>query len=174
MPHLVPEGGAAVIEFHVRGTPAPGGSKTAVAVRRGNGSIVMKGNRPVLRYIDDGKGNKKWREDVEHYARRAYTGAPLVGPLRLVVEFRMPRPAKHFVGGRKDGELRAAFVGIEHAQKPDTTKLLRSTEDALSGIVWVDDAQVVEQYATKRWANHGELVGARIRITKVERGTKAS
>jgi Holliday junction resolvase RusA-like endonuclease len=40
-----------------------------------------------------------------------------------------------------------------HTQKPDTTKLIRCTEDALQGVCWHDDCQVVSQQATKVWAD---------------------
>jgi Holliday junction resolvase RusA-like endonuclease len=38
---------------------------------------------------------------------------------------------------------------MHHTTKPDTTKLLRATEDALRGIAWADDNQVCEQHAFK-------------------------
>lgn len=35
--------------------------------------------------------------------------------------------------------------------KPDSTKLVRAVEDALTGVLWGDDAQVVDQHVFKRY-----------------------
>jgi Holliday junction resolvase RusA-like endonuclease len=41
---------------------------------------------------------------------------------------------------------------------PDATKLLRGLEDALTGVVWHDDAQIVSQHVEKRYALGPECV----------------
>jgi Holliday junction resolvase RusA-like endonuclease len=40
---------------------------------------------------------------------------------------------------------------LEKVTKPDTDKLIRSVLDALTGIVWTDDSQVVEILARKQF-----------------------
>jgi Holliday junction resolvase RusA-like endonuclease len=50
---------------------------------------------------------------------------------------------------------------------PDTTKLVRSTEDALKGICWRDDSQVVYQVASKEYAARGGIPGADIKIERM-------
>ena len=37
--------------------------------------------------------------------------------------------------------------------RPDATKLVRAVEDALTGLVWRDDAQVVIQTVRKRYGH---------------------
>ena len=82
-------------------------------------------------------------------------------PLNLEVDFYVPRPKGHF--GKRGLRLSApAFPTV----KPDATKLLRAVEDALTGIVWRDDAQVVEQHVSKLY---GEPARAEIRIYKLSR-----
>ena len=76
------------------------------------------------------------------------------GPLRLSITFGLPRPKGHY--GKKG--IRASAPAFP-ATRPDATKLLRCTEDALteSGI-WRDDAQVVEQHAFKVYSEQPETL----------------
>jgi Holliday junction resolvase RusA-like endonuclease len=134
------------ITFFVPGLPAPGGSKRAFVV----------GGRAVL--TEDCKRSKPWRSRVAAVANDAHAGPPLDGPLALEMVFSLPRPKGHFGSGRNAGRVRPSAPAYP-ATKPDTTKLVRSTEDALKGIVWRDDAQVVEQVARKVYADRpGVLV----------------
>ena len=75
------------------------------------------------------------------------------GPIRLEVRFLMPRPQAHYhwkqrMGQRVQGELRDD-APLEHVSQPDTTKLLRALEDALTGVIWLDDKQVWDQRCLK-------------------------
>jgi Holliday junction resolvase RusA-like endonuclease len=55
------------------------------------------------------------------------------------------------------------------ASKPDLTKLIRSTEDALTGIAWNDDASVVHQVARKLYCdNKNPNPGCLIEIEECE------
>ncbi len=50
------------IHFFVKGSPAPGGSKNAYAMRRRDGSLILRaGGAPIINMVDAGKGNKQWR-----------------------------------------------------------------------------------------------------------------
>jgi len=63
--------------------------------------------------------------------------------------FYQPRPQSHYTS---TGKL--SKQGIETPWpnvKPDTTKFVRAVEDALTGIVWVDDAIIVQQSARKEY-----------------------
>lgn len=40
---------------------------------------------------------------------------------------------------------------IAPATRPDVLKLARCAEDSLTGIVWRDDAQIVEEHLFKYW-----------------------
>lgn len=54
------------------------------------------------------------------------------------------------------------------AVKPDATKLVRAVEDALTGICWRDDAQIVNQDVRKRYADTGSA-RVEIAITSLSR-----
>lgn len=153
------------IEFFVAGLPRPGGSKRAF--------YVAKLGRAVI--TEDCKTSKDWRAAVAQAAHEAMAGRPLLtGPLRLTIRFRFPRPKGHYRTGKKAAELRDSAPRY-HVTKPDTTKLVRSTEDALKGIIWRDDSQVARQTASKAYAwdgggADGELglpAGALVRIEEL-------
>jgi Holliday junction resolvase RusA-like endonuclease len=136
-------------EFFVPGKPQTAGSKRAFP-HRTTGRIIV---------VDDCKGGKVWRKAVQYHAGTVCK-AMLAGPLAVSVVFVMPRPLSH---RKKDGTT-APGAPRYHIVKPDTTKMLRAIEDALTGVAWIDDAQVIVQTAAKRYARYGEEPGARVTI----------
>lgn len=136
------------LSFFVPGIPRPGGSK--------KGFYIAKIKRVVITDAS-GKPGKDWRGDVKAVALQAYKGDPLDEPLRLSIEFTMPRPKNHY---RSNGQLKPGAPHF-HTSKPDTTKLIRSLEDALTGILWKDDSSVCMQSAVKVY---GEKPGARVTL----------
>lgn len=144
-----------MIRFRVDGLPGPGGSKSAFW----NASL----GRSVL--VDaGGRKTKLWRNAVRFAGIEAMDGAPpMRGPVVLAIDIVMPRPGRHHRANRK-GEALRPDAPAWHLQAPDATKLVRSTEDALTGIAWADDAQVVRQHVGKRWADGGEPAGAEVWI----------
>ena len=142
------------LEFFTPGIPAPGGSKRFVGFGKSTGRAIL---------IDAaGQRNKDWRALVGQCGHLAMQGDPVHedGPLEVWFEFVMPRPKYHF---NSKGELKLASP-VWHTKKPDALKLTRSTEDALTGIVWRDDSQIAKEHITKRYAAPGEATGARITI----------
>ena len=139
------------IKFFAAGIPAPGGSKVGF-VNPKTGRVVVK---------EDCKRNASWRSIVAHSALQAYRGPPLTGPVNMQIHFVMPRPKSHYRSGRY-ASWRRAEAPFFHEKAPDTTKLIRSTEDALKGIAWKDDSQVAIQTAFK---TYGVCPGAHVTIT---------
>jgi Holliday junction resolvase RusA-like endonuclease len=127
------------VDFFVPGLPAPGGSKRAFA-HRSTGRIVV---------VDDsGERGKSWRDRVAAFAREAWPHGPMAGPLDLNVTFALPRPKWHYGSGRNARTVRNSAPYFP-TSKPDATKLLRALEDALTGILWSDDAQIIFQHISK-------------------------
>ena len=144
-------GAATRIQFFVPGIPAPGGSKKYMGT-------YLKGGKRIPLIVDDAKHNASWRDIVAWTARREYRGVPLRGALQVSMEFIMPRPRSHY--GKN--VLKANAPGL-HTVRPDLTKLVRSTEDALKGITWTDDSIIWDQHNTK---HYGEIPGVKITITQ--------
>jgi Holliday junction resolvase RusA-like endonuclease len=129
-------------EATVYGRPQPAGSKRAYRNPH-TGRIAV---------VDASKGTKPWQQQIAGTALEACDGAPLLldGPVILDVRFYLSRPRGHFRTGRNAHLLRDSAPDYP-ATKPDTTKLLRAVEDALTGIVWTDDSRVVYQLASKHF-----------------------
>lgn len=143
---------ADAVTFFVPGVPQPGGSKKGFAV-------TTKTGKTRIAVVEDAKHNAPWRAKVALAASQRVP-APLTGPLEVEFHFIMPRPRSHYGTGRR-AEILKPSAPTGHTSKPDTTKLIRSTEDALKGIAWLDDAQVVAQSASKLY---GATPGCRITI----------
>ena len=127
-----------MIRFVVYGEARSAGSKRAFFKAGMKRAIV----------IEDNRKSAGWREQLHSAAAQAMNGAPLMdGPLRLEVTFYRPRSKSDL---RKNGTPRPS-APTHPATRPDATKLLRALEDALTGIVWRDDAQVCDQRARKEF-----------------------
>jgi len=117
----------------VYGNPAPQGSKRFVGVHGGKGIM-----------IESSKNVAIWRECVKFGALSAKSGMEMLdGPLGMKVIFTVQAP-KNMPKNRNNYPC----------VRPDLSKLVRSTEDALtdSGI-WADDARVVKCSSEKYYPN---------------------
>lgn len=124
------------LTFIAHGTPGPQGSKTGYAI---NGRVVMR---------ESSKKVRPWRQDVRDAALRALPDdwTPLDGPLAVDMVFTLRKPVSA-------PKRRRTWPD----RTPDLSKLCRATEDAMTGVVWRDDARVVE-YRTlaKRYPLEGD------------------
>jgi Holliday junction resolvase RusA-like endonuclease len=128
------------LRFVVYGLPKPGGSKRAF-VHPKTGAVV------VTEQVD----NRGWRQEVAEAGRRAMAGAPpLVGAVGVTFVFYRPRPKSHYGTGRNAGVLKPSAPAYP-TSAPDAGKLARPAEDALTAIVWRDDAQIIDEVLSKRW-----------------------
>jgi Holliday junction resolvase RusA-like endonuclease len=95
---------------------------------------------------------KPWRQDVKHAALEALPDGwtLLDGPLVVSMLFTFARPKSHYRTGRWAPLLRET-APVRPSGVPDLSKLVRSTEDALTGVVWVDDARVVGYVRLGKW-----------------------
>lgn len=144
------------IRFFVPGLPAPGGSKSAfVPTNRKTGEPYRgKGGRIIVNVVDSGgQRTKDWRSSVVTAAWDAMKQAdilPLTGAIELELLFQMPRPKSHF---RSNGIQLKPGAPLHHVIRPDCGKLARSTTDAMTGICWRDDAQIVKDLSEKAFSD---------------------
>lgn len=128
-----------VVDLRVLGVPAPQGSKT----RMPNGAMV-EGSSAVGR-----AKHRAWRSAVAE-AAAGKLDEPLDGPLQLVAEFFLPRPASR----KRD---------VWADRKPDLDKIIRNTVDGLTDAGLIrDDARIVYLSASKRLAD--TWTGATLRV----------
>ena len=89
---------------------------------------------------------KGYEEAVTAAVLEVWTGEPIGGaPMKMRVNFYMPFPKSY--SKRKRSALRLT----EHIQKPDLSNLVKAVEDACTGVVYKDDAQVYYVEASKKW-----------------------
>ncbi|MFJ8153884.1 RusA family crossover junction endodeoxyribonuclease [Streptomyces sp. NPDC094468] len=152
--------------FEVHGTPGPQGSKTRNAV-----GALYESSAKV----------KPWREAVKSAAldRLSYDicWSPLREAVRLEVVFTLARPKSHFGTGRNAGLVKASAPQFPTG-KPDTDKLLRSTQDALKDAgVLLDDSVVTDTVAAKRYVLTGDDTlshpGAVIRVWRLTKSKES-
>ena len=128
------------------------------------GSLVSNGFGKGLRHSNHAK-LKPWRYTVVS----AILGAkpkdwdPSL-PMSVSVVFRFKRPATHI--GKK-GLKPSSPQHCTSARAGDLDKLLRSTFDSLTGVVFDDDRQVVTVNASKRYCITDEPQGAIITISLI-------
>ena len=138
--------------FTVLGKPAPQGSKRHV------GRGVM---------VESSKRCKPWRQDVRHTAldlRPDDWYANMDAAITLSVVFIFARPKSHF---RANGQLKPSAPAHCTGRIGDVSKLVRAVEDAMTGILYNDDAQIISLIAHRRFANDREQPCAIITVSAV-------
>lgn len=145
------------LSFFVPGLAKPSGSKRA---------FMRPGMKHPAIVDTSGKAGKDWRGDVKAFAvafiNRHYDDfKPVALPVRVRFAFTFTRPKGHFTA---KGNLKPS-APVCHVKRPDTLKLARAVEDALTGIVWRDDAQICAEVLTKEY---GSTPGCEIVIETIE------
>jgi crossover junction endodeoxyribonuclease RusA len=136
------------VELHVFGTPAPKGSKTAF-VRNGRAVVVDGASTSGRQKLSS------WVAEVSREARNERPEVPLSGPLSAEITFYMPRP-------------KSAKNKVYCDKRPDLDKLVRATYDALTGIIFDDDSQIVSERAVKVYASPSMPPGALIHVCPID------
>lgn len=144
----------------VFGQPAPQGSKRFVGHAKSGRGIMIESSAKV----------KPWRQDVKSAALEEVERinrccllpeAKLYGPLSVHMIFTVPKP-KSAPKSRRTWPDR----------KPDLSKLVRSTEDALTDAgVWEDDARIIRCVASKVYPGEGtDALNTPGAVIRIERG----
>lgn len=134
----------AYVQFVAYGTPQPKGSTRAFV--RGGRAIVTSDNPKV----------KAWQNVVAKSAKLAYPQTTFDGAVSVFARFSLPHPT---TGKRR----------LHHTTRPDLDKLLRAVGDSLSGVLWKDDAQIVNLEGTKEYADPGDPPRVVVLVTEVDR-----
>lgn len=128
------------MKFWVAGLPVPQGSVRA---------FVIAGRARVT--SDTGHRLGDWRNAIASEARLAAQEL-ILGPVHVRADFLLPRPASR---PKRD---------LWPDRKPDLDKLARAALDALTAVVFKDDAQVVRLSVTKRYAEGEQQPGVLLEV----------
>lgn len=133
-----------MIKFFVPGKPQAQGSK-------------VKGRYGNMREANSEVG--PWRERVALEAYKHGDGVflPAGTPIKLILFFVLYRP----LGAPKRSTPPAT-------KKPDLDKMTRAIMDALTNVLWADDAQVVAVHARKRVAEPDESPGVHVWVAATQ------
>jgi len=102
----------------------------------------------------------QWMARVQDIALMAAPEEPWTGPVSVEIE--VARPLLKSMS--KAARARALAGELLPTSKPDCSNYAKGVEDALSGVIFGDDAQVVELVVRKRY---GVSAGTRIRVRRL-------
>lgn len=134
----------AVSQFFAAGMPKSKGSARAF--------VTPRTNRAIITHSD--KNTKTWQGVVSSAAIEAGI-TPIDGAVLVSMVFLLPRPKGHYGTGKNAGALKEWAKGLRPSAKPDVDKLSRTVLDALTGLLYADDARVTCLVAKKRWVGWG-------------------
>jgi crossover junction endodeoxyribonuclease RusA len=143
------------VTFRVDGVPAPKGSTKAMRHRTTGRVIVTETNphtRPWAALVRDAA----WAVRLTGRELDPSITFPRGTAVHLGVTFLLPRPVS------LPKKVRA------HTKKPDLDKLVRAVKDALTGVLWSDDSQVVTMTVAKRYAGPDERPGAKVAVGEAD------
>ena len=124
-------------------------------------SRVARGGRfAPVHYLPNGHPVRAYKQQVRLAAAKKIA-EPYDGPVRLVLEFVLPRP-KAMVWKNK------VMHRTWHCKKPDADNLAKAVMDALQSVAWNDDSQVSELLIAKVIAGGNEEPGVRVVIEPLE------
>lgn len=146
------------IRFHAVGKP--------IGQPRPRAFARKMGNKFVARVYDAGTA-EEWKSIVAVAARSALPSAPIGVPVRVELEFAMPRPVGHFGSGRNAAVLKSSSPS-HPVGKPDLDNLAKAVLDALTQIgMWADDSLVVSLCIHKCYADNAQQAGVDVLIRSV-------
>lgn len=118
-----------------------------------DGVPVAKGRPRLGRY---GTYTPKKTQEYEEYVKACWVskyGAiqPAEQPLEVNIVFYMPIPKSY----SKKQKAEILSGRLKHTKKPDIDNLIKSVLDALNGLAYADDSQIIKVTAVKRYAETG-------------------
>lgn len=151
------------VRVWISGTPVPKGSAKYLGKNRKTGkALVVQDNAKLQKVWADAIG---WTVGLAMKAEKQQK-VTAGRPVQLTMRFQFKRPKKHMGEGKNKGKVKPSAPHF-HTVKPDLDKLVRCVKDALSGIAYDDDNQVVAHSACKAYSEHEGLM---LSIEEVKNG----
>jgi Holliday junction resolvase RusA-like endonuclease len=142
---IVEHGVLPELVMFIPGKPQTAGSKSAFVNPKTGKAIVTESGKA------ESKARKRtWRGDLRDAAEPARERqwdreTPTEDALEVIFTFVRARPSPHLTTGKNAGVVKDWARGLRPSTRPDALKMARAAEDALTGVLWVDDAQIVDE-----------------------------
>lgn len=92
---------------------------------------------------------RDYEQAIALVGRQAMQGRePLGGPVRITLRIFMEIPAS-WSKAKREAALQGGVLPIS---KPDASNVLKAVEDALNGIAYIDDSQIIDATISKRYS----------------------
>ena len=114
-----------------------------------------------------GKAYSAWLPAAKDYAKDNWEGGFFDDNQTLIVrlEFKVARAASHYGTGKNSMKLKAGAEAKYPVPNGDIDNYAKGPLDALSGVVYGDDKQIIELVARKAWTtNPDEQPGVHIEV----------
>lgn len=104
---------------------------------------------------------KQFKAVLHNLVTERYKNPPLTGALSVSMLFYRPvqKSLSNIERQRRLSNEHKAVV------KPDTDNYIKSTLDAMNGVLWEDDSQIVKLTAEKRYGERGKII---ITVTQLD------
>lgn len=161
------------IAFTVLGKPQPKGAHTSFVPTRKDGSLVMKGTRPVVVTKDTNPRQEAAQGSVMSAAiaaREEGGHAIWLGPAAVTIRYFFDRNKGDFGTGRNARRLKES-APLYPVSKADIDKLERLVFDGLTGTLLRDDKQVVRCVHEKLFAEGEEPARLEVELERIEQQT---
>lgn len=147
------------LEFFVSGEPIPQGSSKGFPVKRANGAMGVAITHANPKTMD-------WRRRIADEAQRrndeVFEGDRFYRPknngvndgVRVIATFYLTKP-------------KSCKKNAVPSKKPDVDKLIRNLNDALTGILFDDDSQVIVLMVRKQYQKEGEGPGVNVLVENI-------
>lgn len=133
------------IEFFVPGDPVPQGSWVAFLAKHSGKAMAKPSNEKKL---------NAWRAQINQAAQKIWQDEPFDGPMFVWLTFRFAK-------------LKSRPDDVWKISAPDLDKLERAVYDALTKVVYTDDARVVMGMQSKIYSDEP---GVLVHVAKVTDG----
>ena len=117
---------------------------------------VFRFKRAGAAHVVQGRRNTDWATLVGEIGRTYAPASPLTGPIVFTALFYLPRP-----------KALARKRNVVPVKRPDLDNLFHKLTDYFNGVFWMDDSQIVDLVARKRYVGVDGRSGVEIRVEEV-------
>lgn len=140
-----------------------------------DGTPVYKNGKPLVRVRpNNGRALEQNAGGIASVAvaAREAAGVDLLRDvaIHVTLRFYMPSPSYRYGTGRNAGLLKDSATA-RPAKRPDVDKLVRQVLDAITGVIYADDGQVVSLLAEKHYAEGNQPPRIEVEVSVLSQQT---